>query len=457
MIRLLKVKTDSRKIIPGDTFVAMEGHTVDGHDFILDAIERGASKIICNRGNYSVETIIVEDTKKWLQNYLVENYAEQVNQLTLIGVTGTNGKTTTCFLTYQLLRLLNIKAAYIGTIGFYCDDMHLDLPNTTPELVDIYQLCLLALEKGCTHLVMEVSSHALEQKRIEGLRYTVEAFTNLTEEHLDYHKDMEHYLQSKLLILKQLKTDGLIMVNIDDPYGKHFLTATHKTLGYQGTDYTILDYETTARGTKIHFAINGKLYEVETNLRSQFNVYNYLTSLAIVHNLGYQVDDILKLTFQLKAPTGRCEIIKAKNGEVIIDYAHTPDAVEKILSTFMDEKKGRIFTIIGCGGDRDTLKRPIMGRIVTTKSDFVIFTSDNPRTEDPNQIMKDILTGVDQDNYMIELNRATAIQKGIAMLEKDDMLFILGKGHETYQIIGHEKQHFSDHEEVLKYIDKSIT
>ena len=445
------MKTDSRKINPGDTFVAMKGHTVDGHDYILDAIEKGATKIICEKGSYCVETQVVPNTREWLQQYLVENYKETIHQLKIIGVTGTNGKTTTCFLTYQMLKQLGVKVAYMGTIGFYYEDEVIELPNTTPELLDIYELCLNAIEKGCTHLVMEVSSHALDQKRVEGIEYSIAAFTNLTEDHLDYHKDMEHYLNSKLLILSQLKPNGIMITNMDDPYGKHFLTVNSKTLGYQGKHYTILDYESTEVGTKIHFAVNGNVYEVETHLKGPFNVYNYLTSLAIVHNLGYTVEEVIQLTPMIEAPKSRCEQMKVKEGEVIIDYAHTPDAVDKILSAFIENKKGHILTIVGCGGDRDPLKRPIMGNIATEKSDYVIFTSDNPRTENPMKIIEDIVKGVTKDNYEVEPDRKLAIKKGIDLLEKDDILFILGKGHETYQIIGHEKIHFSDFEEVMKY------
>lgn len=448
---MLTIKTDSRTIQKGDTFVAIKGYTVDGHDYILEAIQKGASKIVCEKGNYDVETIVVEDTKTWLQNYIVSHYQDQVNKLKIIGVTGTNGKTTTCFVTYQILKLLGVKVAYMGTIGFYCNDEIIPLANTTPQLVDVYQCCLKAIDSGCTHLVMEVSSHALDQNRVEGLQYCVGAFTNLTEDHLDYHKDMNHYLQSKLRILKQLKTDGIMITNVDDPNGKQFLIANSKSLGYQGVNYTLLDYQSLDRGTQIDFAVDGHVYQVNTNLRSEFNVYNFLMSLAIVHSLGYSVESILHLSSQVVAPKGRCEQIILSHGEVIIDYAHTPDAVDKILSSFMKDKNGQMITILGCGGDRDPLKRPIMGHIAVEKSDYVIFTSDNPRTEDPNQIIEDILKGVHQNNYEVEIDRRKAIEKGLQKLKDNDLLLILGKGHETYQIIGTEKIHFSDYEEVMNF------
>ena len=244
---MIKIKTDSRKIEPGDTFVAIKGLTVDGHDFIEKAISLGASKIVCEHGSYSVETLVVPDTKEWLQKYLVTNYKEEVNKIKIIGMTGTNGKTTTCFLTYQMLLKLGKKAAYMGTIGFYMPGVKRVLNNTTPEILDVYSLIIEATQAGCEYFVMEVSSHSLVEKRIEGLEFTVEAFSNLTEDHLDFHKTMENYLKAKLLILDQLK--GTIIVNSDDPYGKYFETKNYKTLGYTGKDYQIIFYEETDKGT----------------------------------------------------------------------------------------------------------------------------------------------------------------------------------------------------------------
>ena len=449
---MIPMKTDSRKVVPGDTFVAIKGHTVDGHDYIEKAIENGATKIVCEKGHYEVETLIVENTKKWLQNYLVENYSQEVNKLKIIGVTGTNGKTTTCFLMYQMLKKLGVKVAYMGTIGFYFEDEVIELPNTTPEILDVYSYMIEALEKGATHFVMEVSSHALDEKRVEGIEFSEIAFTNLTEDHLDYHKTMENYLKCKLLILDQLKSDGVIIVNQDDEYGKFFLQKHYETLGYNGTDYKIIDYEDTEKGTKITFQTKGQTYEIETNLKSKFNVYNYLTCFALVYNLGYTEEEIKKITKDVYPPRGRCETIKVGMSEAVIDYAHTPDAVEKIIDAFTAHKKGRIITIVGCGGDRDPMKRPIMGRIASEKSDYVIFTNDNPRTENPENIMKDILNGVEKENYEVIMDRKEAIKKGLSMLKEKDVLLILGKGHEDYQIIGHTKHHFSDLEEVENYI-----
>lgn len=450
---MINIKTNSRKIKPGDTFVAIKGFTVDGHDYIEDAIKAGATKIVCEHGSYSVETLVVPSTKEWVQKYIVDNYKDEVNKLRIIGVTGTNGKTTTCFLTYQALKKLGVNAAYMGTIGFYYGDTKYELNNTTPEILDLYSYFIEALEQGVTDVVMEVSSHSLCEKRVEGLEFSEVAFTNLTEDHLDYHKTMENYLNAKLLILKQIKKDGVVIVNNDDDYGKYFEVGNYKTLGYSGDNYKILDYSQTDKGTLISFMVDGKNYEVETNLRSKFNVYNYLTCLALLNNLGFSIDEIAEVTKSIYPPKGRCEQIAVNGGEAVIDYAHTPDAVDKIISAFLENKKGKVITIVGCGGDRDPLKRPIMGNIASEKSDYVIFTSDNPRTEDPKAILDDIVKGVRKDNYEVEIDRPTAIRKGLDMIGKNDVLLILGKGHEDYQIIGHTKHHLDDAEEVRKYLE----
>ena len=450
---MINIKTNSRKVKPGDTFVAIKGFTVDGHDYIEDAIKAGATKIVCEHGSYSVETLVVPSTKEWIQKYIVDNYKDEVNKLRIIGVTGTNGKTTTCFLTYQALKKLGVNAAYMGTIGFYYGDTKYELNNTTPEILDLYSYFIEALEQGVTDVVMEVSSHSLCEKRVEGLEFSEVAFTNLTEDHLDYHKTMENYLNAKLLILKQIKKDGVVIVNNDDDYGKYFEVGNYKTLGYSGDNYKILDYSQTDKGTLISFMVDGKNYEIETNLRSKFNVYNYLTCLALLNNLGFSIDEIAEVTKSIYPPKGRCEQIAVNGGEAVIDYAHTPDAVDKIISAFLENKKGKVITIVGCGGDRDPLKRPIMGNIASEKSDYVIFTSDNPRTEDPKAILDDIIKGVRKDNYEVEIDRPTAIRKGLDMIGKNDVLLILGKGHEDYQIIGHTKHHLDDAEEVRKYLE----
>lgn len=454
---MLKYETDSRKVKPGQTFVAIKGHTVDGHNYISDAIKNGAVAIIAEKEvEASVPVKIVPNSSEYLKEQLVNEYSEELNKLKIIGVTGTNGKTTTCYLTYQLLKSLNVKMAYMGTIGFFFEEEKIELPNTTPEILTIYKLFLEALEKGCTTVVMEVSSHALALERVAGLKFQIGAFTNLTEDHLDYHKTMEEYLQAKLKLLNYMDTNGIFLVNHDDLASQSFqkIFKNTKTIGMKESDYWIKEYTFDPIKTNILLEYQNQNYTIETNLTGKFNVYNYLTALAIIHEYGFSIEEITLNTNKIYPPKGRCETYKVKDGYAVVDYAHTPDAVEKVIDAYKELAKGKIITLVGCGGDRDPLKRPIMGRIATEKSDWVIFTNDNPRTEDPEKIMQDIIKGVEQTNYEVILDRHEAIKKALDKINKEDIVLILGKGHEDYQILGHEKVHFDDSEEIKNYIKK---
>ena len=451
---MLNIKTDSRLVESGDTFVAIKGYTVDGHDYIDAAIKKGAKKIIATHGEYDVETVIVEDTEKYLNDYLVKNVSKQFEDIKFIGITGTNGKTTTAYLTSQILTELGINNAYIGTIGYYVNSEFIrELPNTTPDILSLYNLILESIENNVKVIVMEVSSHSLSLGRINGIKLDVAGFTNLTEDHLDYHETMEKYLEAKKLILNYIKDDGVMISNIDDEYGNSFRYKNFKTLGFNESDYKVNSYEYTNLTTKINFTYNDIDYNVETNLLNKFNIYNYMTALAFVNNLEVSIEKIINVTDKIMPPNGRNEIISVNGGKAIVDYAHTPDAVEKIITSTLEKKIGKVITIVGCGGDRDPKKRPIMGEIATRLSDYVIFTNDNPRTEDEKNIMKDILKGVSKDNYKVIHDRREAIKNGLDMISENDTLLILGKGHEDYQIIGHEKIHLSDKEEVLNYIN----
>lgn len=451
---MLKYETDSRLVKPGQTFVAIVGETVNGHDYIEDAIKNGASKIVVSKEVISsVPTIKVNDTYYFLINKLFNLYSEKFKKMKFIGVTGTNGKTTTCYLTYQMLKRLNIKTVYIGTLGCYLDEEFIKLNNTTPNILTLYKLLDKALENGCSTVIMEVSSHALDQKRIAGLKFDIAAFTNLTQDHLDYHKTMKEYLNAKLKITNYLKEDGLMIINNDDQYSTKFKEKYNKTLSIgTNADIKIIDFNIEPNQTKINFNYLDKTYKVTTNLTSKFNIYNYLFSLTILTNLGYDIDKILNITKDIKSPKGRCETYQVKNGYAVIDYAHTPDAVEKVINAYSELKKNKIITILGCGGNRDPLKRPIMGKIATDCSDYVIFTNDNPRNEKQECIMQDILKGVKKDNYKIIYDRKKAIKYAIDIMQDKDILLILGKGHENYQIIGDEKLYIDDSEEVKKYI-----
>ncbi len=450
---MFKYECDSRKVEPGQTFVAIKGLTVDGHDFIGSAIEKGATKIICEHDiDYDINYEIVPNTEEWLKETLKKEYGDYIDKLDLIGVTGTNGKTTSCFLTYQMLLKLGIDASYIGTIGYHHKDEYIELNNTTPDVLTIYKLLYHSYESGCKAVVMEVSSQALSYDRLYGINFSIISFTNLTEDHLDYHKTMENYLKAKLLILDHLKENAIITANKDDEAHVHFQKKNHKflTFGYNA-DYKIISTNINPVETELKFEYEKEEYNVTIPLTSKFNVYNYLTMLSIVNNYGVSIETIIKNTPSLRAPKGRCESYRVNDGYAIIDYAHTPDAVEKVVTAYNELKNNRVITIIGCGGDRDPKKRPIMGEIATRLSDYVIFTNDNPRTEDPVNIMNDILAGVNKDNYEVILDRKEAIKKGIDIMEKDDILLILGKGHENYQIIGKEKYHLDDAEEVLNW------
>ena len=455
---MFKYETNSRLIKPGQTFVAIKGYTVDGHDYIEDAIKNGATAIIAEKEvKCDVPVTVVENSAEYYQKLLVKEYKDEFKDLKLIGITGTNGKTTSAYLTYQMLLALGKKAAYIGTIGFMCGDYFKELPNTSPEILTTYKLLAKAKEMECEYVVMEVSNFALDQKRIEGLKFVAGAFTNLTEDHLDYHKTMENYLKAKLLLTDYIKKDGVLLVNKDDEASKKFIERfkNTKTFGYGNADYDILSDNIYPDHTDIIFKVNEKEYKVTTNLTSKFNVYNYFTMFSILHELGFKINELIEKTKYLKAPKGRCETYKVKDGFAVVDYAHTPDAVLKVVTAYKELAKARVITLVGCGGDRDPMKRPIMGEIASNYSDYVIFTNDNPRTEDPENIMKDILKGVKKDNYEVCLDRREAIKKALDMIQKDDIVLLLGKGHEDYQILGHTKVHLDDSEEILKYIEKS--
>ncbi|HHX32603.1 MAG TPA: UDP-N-acetylmuramoyl-L-alanyl-D-glutamate--2,6-diaminopimelate ligase, partial [Mollicutes bacterium] len=425
---MIKYETDSRLVTKGKTFVAIKGYTVDGHDYINQAIENGATFIISEKDlDITVPYLKVKDTEKYIEQKLEEEYSSNFKDLKIIGVTGTNGKTTTCYLIYQMLKELNKKAAYIGTIGFYLNDEIRELPNTTPDILSLYKLIMEAKEKEVEYIIMEVSSHALSLSRIAGINFDVAAFTNLSQDHLDFHKDMIDYLNAKKLIINHLKQKGTLIVNLDEETSKEFIFKNKLTIGKNG-DYKITNYNYNPDSTDLEFTFKNNTYKVKTNLINEFNIYNYLMSLAILNNLDIPIENIIKITNKVYPPRGRCETIKVNDSYAVIDYAHTPDAVEKIIKAYKELNVGKVITVLGCGGDRDPKKRPIMGDIATSLSDKVIFTSDNPRTEDPKKILEDITKNNKSTNYEVIVDREKAIIKGISLLNKNDFLLILGKG-----------------------------
>lgn len=455
---MIDIKTDSRKITNGDTFIAIKNINKDGHDYIIDAINNGAKKIICEHGKYNVETIIVPNTRKYLEDYLYKNYYANISKMKLIGVTGTNGKTTTCFLIYQILNDLGIKCAYIGTIGFFYGNTKKELNNTTPDIDLLYDMLLESYENECQYVVMEISSHALKLDRIHGLKFDAVAFTNLTQDHLDFHKTFDDYRISKEKLFSLTRNKKIAVINGDDPSFKNFIKEENNNtiISSKKGDVLISEEEFTNLGTNFSFSYQEKLYRTHINMVGRYNIYNYLTALILLTNLGIDINKILDLNSNLSAPLGRMEMIKYGTNSIFVDYAHTPDAVENVLRTCQEFKKGKIITIIGCGGDRDPIKRPIMAHIAESLSDYVIYTNDNPRTEDEKKIMNDILKGCQLNNHEVIYNRCEAIIKGINLLKEKDILLILGKGHEDYQIIGTVKHHFSDKEIVLEYIKERM-
>lgn len=434
----MNIKDDSRKVNKGDIFVALK-KVNDGHKYVLEAIKNGASKVVVEEGDYEVETIKVKDTHEYLVNYLYDNYYDKIKNLKLIGMTGTNGKTTTCFLIYQALNKLGIKCAYIGTIGFYLDKKIKSLNNTTPDILEIYELLLECVDNDCEYVVMECSSHALDMHRLDKLEFKYGIFSNLTQDHLDYHKTLENYIKAKQKLFDQVTIKTL--VNSDDKYKDYFIRDNTITYGLNG-NYKLSDINLKERT----FKVNNITYK--TNLIGKHNIYNLLVVIALLTELKLDT----KIIEDLTCPPGRMDIVNFNNNMIVIDYAHTPDAVSKILDSVKELEFNKIITIIGCGGDRDSFKRPIMSKIACDNSDYVIFTNDNPRHENPNNIISDMLHNLDKFNYEIILNREKAIIKGIQMLEKNDILLVLGKGHENYQIINGVKHHFDDKEIVLKNI-----
>ena len=451
----IDLKTDSRKVKPGDTFIAIRNVNRDGHDYIPQAIKNGATKVIVEEGNYDVETIVVEDTRAYLKDYLYKHYYPYFKDMKLIGVTGTNGKTTIGYMMYQMMTMLDIPCAYMGTIGFYYCGNFIKMVNTTPDVDVLYDYFIKAKDAGCKVLVMEVSSHALAKDRIHGLEFDEVAFTNLTQDHLDFHKTLENFANAKQLLFKKTRGNKIALINGDDPHASHFELEGNHNLLISDTkgDVLIQNIEFSHLGTTFTFKYQEKEYQTHIQMVGRYNVYNYLTAMLLIHELGYEIDAILALNTKLKAPKGRMELIVYGTNGIFVDYAHTPDATLNVLESAQEFKKGRIITIIGCGGDRDTTKRPIMGEIACKHSDRVIITDDNPRTEDPQKIINDILKGVSGD-YEVINDRHLAIAKGMSLLKENDILMILGKGHEDYQIIGTEKIHFSDQEEVEKYINQ---
>ena len=395
----MNISANSKK--GNNIFVSLNNKYID------DAINNGFKKIIVSKSKFKA----VKSTRKYLEKYLKKYYYKQIKDVILIGVTGTNGKTSTSYLIYQALNLAGIKCSYIGTIGFYLENDIKKLNNTTPDICDLYEMIIESINCGCKAVVMEVSSHALKLGRVNTLKFDYAILTNITEDHLDFHKTYKDYYKTKMSIFKKLKKKGTKI-----------------------SDIKIENYDI----NNDYFKYNNKIYN--TKIKGEYNIKNIIPSIIILDKMNI---DSRKIIPQLCLPPGRMQIIKFKNNFIIIDYAHTPDAMEKIISTVKIMNHNRIITIFGCGGNREKEKRPKMGEIASLLSDYVILTNDNPRDENPKEIIREIKQNMN-NNYKIIYDRKKAIQEGIKMLKENDVLLILGKGHEEYQIIDNKKIFFSD-------------
>lgn len=448
---------DSRKIKQGDVFIALEGSIVDGHTFISKAIENGAKTILVEKDVDKVEGInyfLVDGLREKMGIIASNFYGYPQNQLKIVGVTGTNGKTTTTYILESILGEKNV--ARIGTVEYKIGDEIIPAPNTTPSSLEIIKICKKALEKNIKYLIMEVSSHGLDIGRVNMLRFEAGIFTNLTLDHLDYHKTMENYYLAKRKLFDLVKDKKNSIINIDDEYGKRYLEYTNGiSYGIGQGDIQGEIKQITREGQEVTIKIFEKEYKINLRLLGRYNLSNLLGAIGAAKTLGLSDEEIISKIPLIHGAPGRFEPVKIdRDFTVIVDYAHTGDALENILKSINEFKTNRVITVFGCGGDRDKTKRPIMGGIAEKYSDIVIVTSDNPRTEDPEEIIKDIVVGLTKENHTVEIHREKAIEKAISLAEKNDIILIAGKGHENYQVIGREKIHFDDKEEVIKAIKK---
>ncbi|MFZ3374306.1 MAG: UDP-N-acetylmuramoyl-L-alanyl-D-glutamate--2,6-diaminopimelate ligase [Chthoniobacterales bacterium] len=443
---------DSRRVQRNGLFVALRGEKNDGHEFTGQAIEKGASVIVAEREekNPRVTCLVVENTRSALADLAATFYGQPARRLKLAAVTGTNGKTTTTFLIKHICEKAGLRCGLIGTVRYEIGERVLPAARTTPESLDLQELLAQMANASCRAAAMEVSSHALAQERVRGLEWDVAVFTNLTQDHLDYHGTMENYFESKAKLFTQLaqqqkKREPVAVVNMDDRYGERLLDKIDKKISVitfgmgVRADFRASNYRMELGGTSYQLDARGKSYLVRVPLIGRFNVANSTAALAAANALGLNLREaVLSLGKSPQVP-GRLEMVPAKRQfQVFVDYAHTPDALVNVLKILRDLEPGRLIAVFGCGGDRDRQKRPLMGRIADQNADYSIITSDNPRKEDPNAIISEIEKGFGSDRYEKVAERAEAIARAIALAQPRDIILIAGKGHETYQ-------EFADH------------
>lgn len=450
------VQFDSRKIENNTLFVAQSGTQVDGHNFIESAIESGATSIVCERKpenlNDSVTYIVVENSSIALGLIASNLYGNPSRELKLIGITGTNGKTTTATLTYNLLESLGFASVLVSTIRILVNGKEYPSSHTTPDILTLNKIFREAVDAGCEYAIMEVSSHGIHQNRIAGLNFKIGVFTNITHDHLDYHKTFAEYIKAKKKFFDELPVDAHSLTNIDDKNGV-VMVQNSKSKRHSYAMKTDADFKVKLMENQFHgmmLLLDGK--EFWTPLIGQFNAYNLLAVYSIARLLGFEQDEILTQLSKLQNVDGRFQTYISPSGvNAIVDYAHTPDALENVLNTIQNIRTGneKLITVVGCGGDRDKTKRPEMAKIASVQSDLAIFTSDNPRTEDPEAILADMEVGVEPQNFKKTLkitDRKEAIKTALKMAEKGDIVLVAGKGHETYQEINGVRHHFDDME-----------
>lgn len=472
------ITPDSRKVVPGTLFCAITGGKMDGHEFIHSAIQGGGVAILASdrsRVPAGIPFILADDVRQVMARVSARLAGDPTSSHPLIGVTGTNGKTTTTHLLEAILKRGGFQPAILGTISYRFGDLALEASHTTPESTELAEYFRHLADCGADSFVMEVSSHALHQHRVDGCRFDVGVFTNLTRDHLDYHGDMGSYLQAKGRLFSELLAEGrgkgvrTSVINRDDPASEHLLRQAAGpviTFGVDGGDVTLRDLSVTTAGMTATLVTPVGDRPFHSPLVGRYNASNILAAAAAAIAFGISLDDVIAGIEGCAAVPGRLERIENdREITVLVDYAHTGDALENVLTTLGTLRSGRLITIFGCGGDRDRGKRPVMGEIAVRMSDLAIVTSDNPRTEDPLRIIDDILQGIrplgvreyDESSlvgadvavkgYLVEPDRRRAIRLAIRSATRGDIVLIAGKGHEDYQIIGTVKHHFDDREE----------
>lgn len=453
------VRYDSRAVRPGDVFVAIRGFATDGHQYIDKALAQGACAVVCEEAPEGVPAVVVEDSRKALAEISANYFGHPADGMVMIGVTGTNGKTTTTYLIKHILEACGHKVGLIGTNQNLIGDTVLETERTTPESCELHALFAQMREAGCTHAVMEVSSHSLALHRVHGIRYAVGAFTNLTQDHLDFHRTMEEYRRAKAMLFA-VSAQGVI--NLDDPAaGKMLADAQCPTLTFSassdGANLSAKNISLHGDGVDFICTMEGSLARVHLGIPGMFSVHNALAALGTAVALGVPLEQAANALGSAAGVKGRAEVVPVPaDYTVLIDYAHSPDGVENILRAVRGFAKGRVIALFGCGGDRDRTKRPKMGAIAARLADFCIVTSDNPRTEEPEAIIADILAGMQDSKTPREVicDRREAIQWALRHARRNDTLVLMGKGHETYQEICHIKHHLDEREEVQKYFSE---